>query len=287
VAVPVEAVTPVLFLLPVALWAASGLGLIIAIRRSTSRLVLRLAATFAGLWAFLATTALVAIVMMGGWPAFALLERNPLSLLSPGHEIFLWLGAAGALLLFTVAFSLNQLVGWGLRSLLRPTPLPWPAGWERPEAAMSLYRFSSPHPDAFSFTLLEPRIARLSPEEVNAVVAHELGHVRDLDSRYLTFVRTFARMMRWDPVLAYLASSLTRHEEYRADDAAAWLTGDPRALARALYKVLESPGPVPVRPWVTALLAPRGRRGRREALVRIERLLTLAETLEHGEGRRA
>jgi Zn-dependent protease with chaperone function len=296
--------TLAVFLLPIAIWAATGLGLAFALRRATSPLVLRLAATFAALWAFIATTALVAVIMMGGLPALALVATDPFALLAPDHEVFLLFGAIGAFLLFTVAFSVNQLVGWGLRALLRPTPLPWPALLERPAAATSLYRFASPQADAFSFTLLEPTgwgrwprrhelillsdglLERLTNTETVAVIAHELGHVRDLDSRYLTFVRTFARMMRWDPVLAVLASSLTRHEEYRADDAAAVLTGDPRALARALYKVLADPRPARPIPGVAALLTLSGRRGSREAVRRIERLLALAETPAFREGRR-
>jgi Zn-dependent protease with chaperone function len=110
--------------------------------------------------------------------------------------------------------------------------------------------------------------------------------VRDLDSRYLTFFRTFARMMRWDPVLSYLAASVTRHEEYSADLAAARMTRDPRALARALYKVVTVDGPTGAAP-TTGLLGLGGSQGRAEALQRIERLLELAESPEFREAPRA
>ena len=82
-------------------------------------------------------------------------------------------------------------------------------------------------------------------------------------------------MMRWDPVLAFLADSLTRREEYRADLDAVELTRRPRALARALYKAaLLAPARRSVLP---SLMGVSGRRGRRETLERIRRLVPLAE----------
>ncbi len=117
----------------------------------------------------------------------------------------------------------------------------------------------------------------LARDELDAVVAHELGHIRGLDSRYLTFLRTFSQMMPWDPLLAYLSSSLTTREEYRADLDAARITQRPMALARALYKAMTVPDPVPPRPF-PGFLRLAGRRGRREAYERIRRLVALAES---------
>ncbi|MCI4355075.1 MAG: M48 family metalloprotease, partial [Thermoplasmata archaeon] len=89
--------------------------------------------------------------------------------------------------------------------------------------------------------------------------------------------RTLARLMRWDPVLAHLASTLTRREEYRADEEAARLTGRPLALARALYKVsLAHPGTPPSAS--VAFLGGGGRRQRRETVERIRRLVELSES---------
>jgi len=94
--------------------------------------------------------------------------------------------------------------------------------------------------------------------------------------RYLTFFRTLSRLMRWDPILAYFAESLTRREEYRADLDAVELTRRPRAMARALYKATflapTSGSSLP------GLLGVGGPRGRRQAVERIRRLVALAES---------
>ena len=92
------------------------------------------------------------------------------------------------------------------------------------------------------------------------MIAHELAHVEGLDSRYLTFFRTLARMMRWDPVLAFLAHSLTRHEEFLADRLAVDVTRRPLAMARALYKVSRSGGLPALAPG-TNLIGASGARG--------------------------
>lgn len=285
-----------LLYLPVVVWVATGMGLLAAFRKSTPRLVLRLAAGFLALWAVLATTVLVWVLLNGGAGAVVALLHSPL-LLFQGRWAFVWLtGAAGALVVLSVAFALNQIVGHGLLRVLPTARVEWPTSLPAPERLTSLLEFESSAPDAFSFTLLEPGLrerrlpyrrdvilvsrslrAVLTPAELDSVVAHELGHIRGLDSRYLTFLRTFAHMMRWDPLLAYLSRTLTTREEYRADLDAARMTHRPLALARALFKAMNMPagagsGSFP------ALLRRAGRHGRSEAYERIRRLIALAES---------
>lgn len=293
--------TFLLLLAPVLLFGLTGAGLAAAFRRSSSAMLLRLAALFGALWALIATTTLVAVISVGRWTAYRPMLTAPLLLLAPNHG-WLWLfGAVGAALLLGIAFLLNQIVGRGFLLLFSERPFPWPAELPRPEGRTSIRVCPSPNPEAFAFTLLELApgrrlfrrhdiillsqglLATLDEAEVTAVIAHELAHVRDLDSRYLTFLRTFARMMRWDPVLAYLASSVSRHEEYVADDEAVRLTRRPRVLATALYKVLAAYGGTAPRSATAALLGIGGRRGGREAVRRIERLLTLAESPAYRE----
>lgn len=287
-----------LLYLPVVVWVATGVGLLVAYRRSTPTLVLRLAATFLGLWAVLATTVLVWVLLHGGVPGVLALVHSPL-LLFQSRWTLVWLtGAVGAFGVFTVAFVLNQVVARGLLGLLATCAVPWPAGLPPPVAPTSLFEFESSAAEAFTFTVLEPGIREgrlpygrdlilisrglrelLSPEELRAVVAHELGHIRGLDSRYLTFLRTFAHMMRWDPLLAYLARRLTIREEYRADTEAAGMTRRPIELARALYKAVTLPESASSRPF-PAFLGFSGRLARREAYARIRRLVALAESGE-------
>lgn len=278
----------------VVVWVATGIWLLVAVRRSASPVVLRLATTFLALWALLVTTALAWVVVEGGWAGAAELIASPFAPFQPQFVAVWILGAGGAFLVFALAFLLNQLVGRGWLTMLRPGLLAWPAGLPVPEASILLLGFSDPRVDAFSFTLVElggPHLVRrrevillssglrasLTPEEVEGVIAHELGHVRDLDGRYLTFFRTFARLMRWDPVLGRVASALTRREEYRADDEAVELTHNPRALARALFKASTNGGGERGI-GVVGFLGIGGERGRVEAWLRIRRLVARAES---------
>jgi Zn-dependent protease with chaperone function len=290
---------PVLLLAPVLIWIGSGVGLLWALRVSPPTTALRLAAAFLALWSLLATTACAWVLENGGWRALTAVARSPLTLAAmfgPSAPS-LWIdGALGAFVIFLVAFLLNQAVGRGILKLLDPVSIPWPEELPRPSIPVALVGSNSPAREAFAFTLLTaslrpPRIGRLevvvltsglrhclSEEEVSAVIAHELGHIRDLDGRYLTFVRTLARMMRWDPVFAYIARTLTRREELRADDEAVRATGRPLALARALYKAgVEVPAPIRTG-WAIGLLGAGGLRGRQEALLRIRRLVAMAES---------
>jgi len=285
--------TLVLFSTPVLLWAALGVSLALAYRRSGSSTLFRLTALFLGAWALFATTAVVYVLANGGWSALVELVHSPLQLLAP-NSLGVWLaGALGAFLVFLVAFLLSQTVGRGFLRLFPSWELPWPAELPHPTTATSVRAIRSANGGAFAFTLLErggrhgvrPRdvimvsdrlLSELDPREWEAVLAHELGHLRELDGRYLTFFRTLSRLMRWDPILAYFAESLTRREEFRADLDAVAVTRRPRALARALYKAAflapSTGGALP------GLLGVGGMRGRRQAIERIQRLVALAES---------
>jgi Zn-dependent protease with chaperone function len=272
---------------------AAGAGLATALRRSGSVAVFRLTVLLLAGWALLATTVLVWVIVGGGVQAIERLVRSPMALFAPSAGRVWLLGAVGAFVLFFLAFLLSQGVGRGLLVLLRPRPVEWPSRLPVPTTPTRLLAFRSDRPEALMFTLLLPaagprwnredvilvseRLLReLTPAEWEAVVAHELGHVRGLDGRYLTFLRMFARMMRWDPVLAVAAGALTRREEFRADLDAVELTGRPRALARAIYKASRL---APARRQAFAgLLGPGGRRGRHQAIERIHRLVALAES---------
>ena len=105
----------------------------------------------------------------------------------------------------------------------------------------------------------------LSPEEVAAVMAHELAHIRNRDTLIMTVTATFAGAIsmlanfamffggsRDRPggflgtlalmILAPLAAGLvqmaiSRGREYEADRVGAEIAGDPQALASALQKI--------------------------------------------------
>ncbi len=279
--------------IPVLAWVGVGVGLLVAYRRSTSTVVFRLAAVFLALWAVFATTGLAWLVSAGGWNAAVRFMRAPEIIFEPQFVLLWLLGALGAFAIFFTAFLLSQVVGRGFLALQRSSELEWPERLPRPPTPTTLLAFRSPRADAFSFTLFElgraplvhrrdvvllsdGLLERLSAAEREAVVAHELGHLRELDGRYLTFFRTLSRMARWDPILAVLANRLTEREEFRADADAVEMTRRPRALARALYKASADGGPR-IGP-ASGLLGTGGRRGRQQTTERIRQLVALAES---------
>jgi Zn-dependent protease with chaperone function len=284
--------------LPVLAWGGAGIGLFLALRQGTPALVLRLAATFLALWSLLATTALVWVLANGGAGALSEVAQRPLSVLAVFAPSAWPLWAEGAIAVFGIfaaVFLLNQSVGRGMLRLLDPSEMPWPGRLPRPRPATSLYVVRGDAREAFSFTLLEARppgfrphrrevivlseglLDCLTPPEVEAVIAHELGHIHDLDGRYLTFLRTLARLVRWDPFFAVLARVLTRREEIHADDDAVRLTGRPLPLARAIYKASLEGATVPLFAPAAGLLGRRWGGGRQEAVERIHRLVAMAE----------
>ena len=98
----------------------------------------------------------------------------------------------------------------------------------------------------------------LSPEEANAVIAHELGHIKHWDFVVMTVAALAplllyqiyviadrinnTRLVAWGAYLAYLVSQfivllLNRTREYYADSYSAQVTRTPDALASALIKI--------------------------------------------------
>jgi heat shock protein HtpX len=143
-----------------------------------------------------------------------------------------------------------------------------------------VYLIDSPHPNAFA-TGRDPDhaavaattglLAILDREEVAAVMAHELGHVRNRDTLIMTMTATVAGAIsmlanfgfffnngeRANPVamiaaifLAPFAAmivqlAISRTREYGADRAAAEICRNPRALASALAKLHHAAARIP------------------------------------------
>ena len=165
-----------------------------------------------------------------------------------------------------------------------------------------VYLIDSPHPNAFA-TGRDPAhaavaattglLGTLTKEEVAAVMAHELGHVRNRDTLVMTMTATIAGAIsmlanfgfffnngeRVNP-LAMIAAiflapfaamlvqlAISRTREYGADRAAAEICGNPRALASALAKLHDGaarvPNPVAMRnPAAASLYIVPARTGR-------------------------
>jgi heat shock protein HtpX len=169
-----------------------------------------------------------------------------------------------------------------------------------------VYIIDSPHPNAFA-TGRDPHhaavaattglLATLDRDEVTAVMAHEIGHIRNRDTLIMTMTATIAGAIsmlanfgfffnngeRANPlamiVAIFLAPfaamlvqlAISRNREYGADRAAAEICGNPRALASALAKLHHAarriPNPVAQRnPAAASLYIVPGAGGGRDAL---------------------
>lgn len=144
-----------------------------------------------------------------------------------------------------------------------------------------VYIVDSPNPNAFA-TGRNPEhaavaattglLSMLSREEVEAVMAHELGHVRNRDTLIMTMVATIAGAIsmianfglffghgddRPNPIIAILAvimapfaamivqMAISRTREFSADRTGAEISGNPRALASALAKIARPAQQIP------------------------------------------
>jgi heat shock protein HtpX len=197
-------------------------------------------------------------------------------------------GAGGALVALLVAAAMNLFTWWNADRLVLRMHDARAVGPEHPLHRMvadlarraglpmpRVYLVDSANPNAFA-TGRDPEhaavaattglLAMLDHDEVEAVMAHELGHVQNRDTLVMTMVATIAGAIsmlgnfafllggrdsegRSHPLAGLLAvlvapfaamivqMAISRTREYGADHAAAQISGNPAALARALAKI--------------------------------------------------
>lgn len=197
-------------------------------------------------------------------------------------------GPGGAILAFLLALGMNLFTYWNADRIVlrmhdarevdaRSAPqihgivdaLARRAGLPTPR----VYLIDNPHPNAFA-TGRDPDHAAvavttgllriLERDEVAAVLAHELAHVKNRDTLIMTMAATIAGAVSMlanfglffragngpqnivATLLAVIAApfaamivqlALSRSREYGADRGGAWIHGNPRALASALAKL--------------------------------------------------
>jgi len=218
-------------------------------------------------------------------------------------------GAGGALIALVVAFAMNLFTYWnadkivlrmhGAREVDAATA-PELVAIVRDLAARGglpmprVYLIDSPHPNAFA-TGRNPAnaavaattglLGMLTREEVAAVMAHELAHVKNRDTLVMTMTATIAGAISMlanfglffrggngnQNILATLLAvivapfaamlvqlAISRTREYGADQGGAQMHGNPRALASALAKLARGaeaiPSPVAARNPAAAAL---------------------------------
>jgi Zn-dependent protease with chaperone function len=100
----------------------------------------------------------------------------------------------------------------------------------------------------------------LSSEEAEAVLAHELSHIRNKDSRTKGIARMARLAFPFDPVIRLIEAAVHRERELLADRDSTMFTGKPLALASALLKACSAPSPR-ISGLGTGLCVGGGRRG--------------------------
>jgi len=152
--------------------------------------------------------------------------------------------------------------------------------------AVSIFETGLAEPVSFAldkqYVVVSKRLRSLLDEdELRAVLAHELAHIRNGDSTIKGVISTYTRLLPVDPVMRFVEPAYHREREYLADETAAYTTRNPLALASALIKIHQAL-PAATRGWLSALSIAGPSRGlfaKHPSLEkRVERLIRLSET---------
>ena len=87
--------------------------------------------------------------------------------------------------------------------------------------------------------LSEALIADLDPDELNAVLAHEIAHIRSRDVQVVAIAGALRDLMAWNPFAHLAYRGLTNNRELEADRRAADLVGSPLSVASGLLKMCD------------------------------------------------
>lgn len=86
-------------------------------------------------------------------------------------------------------------------------------------------------------------ITALNQVELEAVVAHELAHIKNRDFHLMALVSSLRVVSFFNPAAYLSASMFAREREYLADDVGSKATGRRSTLKRALIKIASIPAP--------------------------------------------
>lgn len=83
-------------------------------------------------------------------------------------------------------------------------------------------------------------IEALEPDELRAILAHEIAHLQARDVPIVFFAGMMRDVVAWNPFAHIALRKLVNDREFEADRRAAALTGDPLAVASGLLKIVET-----------------------------------------------
>jgi len=83
-------------------------------------------------------------------------------------------------------------------------------------------------------------LSLLKKDEIEAVMAHELAHIRNSDTTLKALVTAYKTALPYDPIIRLVEAAFHREREMVADETAAKITKKPLSLASALLKIYEA-----------------------------------------------
>lgn len=86
----------------------------------------------------------------------------------------------------------------------------------------------------------ESLLSLLKKDELEAVMAHELAHVKNSDTMLKALVTAYKTALPHDPIIRLVEAAFHREREMVADETAANVTRRPLSLASALLKIYEA-----------------------------------------------
>lgn len=157
-------------------------------------------------------------------------------------------------LLGVAVMLLRQLGGWGLVGALERRPFQaLPPQWQRRADALQqalrisrtvVVRLADEVAAPFTARLLRPVIwlpmsllTRLPVEQIEALLAHELAHIRRLDWLWNGLQCVAEALLFFHPGAWWLSRRIRQEREHACDDLAVGVCGDPIALAEALAEL--------------------------------------------------
>jgi Zn-dependent protease with chaperone function len=86
----------------------------------------------------------------------------------------------------------------------------------------------------------ESLVTLLSRDELEAVMAHELAHIKNSDTSLKALVTAYKTALPHDPIIRLVEAAFHREREMVADETTVNITGKPLSLASALLKIYEA-----------------------------------------------
>ncbi|MGD0689167.1 MAG: M48 family metalloprotease [Candidatus Bathyarchaeia archaeon] len=114
-----------------------------------------------------------------------------------------------------------------------------------PAAQLRLSKMSAPISFAIDadeplIVISERLLSLLKRDELEAVMAHELAHVKNSDTMLKALVTAYKTALPIDPLIRMVEAAFHREREMVADETAALATNKPLSLASALLKIYEA-----------------------------------------------